>query len=238
MILFGRLERAPTITPLLLTYQPAFLVSNPLNQNYRDLTHRKTKTSLIYSNMDKEKKKREVNKVSLNQILHNYVLPNLGSILIFLVTVMLVLLTYLYLRSTRRMAKVMEAEFNIRTKPIVDIIFETPFLDMMETVVFSVKNKGSYALKLEQYQLDVTYKDPEDEFLFSIAQGVGQYINPTKKIECTQELDFSNTKLAERKDIKVIYIDATFSFLDVFDNKFKREMRVKVELVPTIIAGD
>ena len=174
----------------------------------------------------------------LSQIFHYYVLPNLGSILMFLVTVILVLLTYFYLRATRRMAKVMETEFNIRIKPIVDIIFETPFLDVMETVVFSVKNKGSYALKLEHYQLDVTYKDPEDEFLFSITQEVGQYINPTKKIECTQELDFSNTKLAERKDIKVIYINATFSFLDVFDNKFKRELRVKTELAPTIIAGD
>lgn len=174
----------------------------------------------------------------LNQIFHNFILPSLGSILIFLVTIILALITYLYLRATRRMAKVMEAEFNIRTKAIVDIIFKTPYLDVMETVVFSVKNKGSYALKLEQYQLDLTYKDPEDEFLFSIAQGVGQYINPPKKIECTQELDFSNTKIAERKDFKVIYIDATFNFLDIFDNKFKRKLRVKAELAPTRIAGD
>lgn len=174
----------------------------------------------------------------LNQIFHDYILPDLGSILMFLVTVILVLITYFYLRATRRMAKAMEAEFNIRIKPIVDIIFETPFLDIMETVVFSVKNKGIYALKLEHYQLDVTYKDPKAEFSFSIRQEVGQYINSTKKLECTQELDFSNTKLAERKEIKVIYIKATFSLLDVFDNKFKRELRVKAEIAPTRIAGD
>lgn len=173
-----------------------------------------------------------------DQVFSKYILPNLGSILMFLVTGILAILTYLYLRATRRMAKAMEAEFNIRTKPIVDIIFKTPFLECVEPVVFSVINKGSYALKLIQYQLDVTSKDIEDEIRFSIAQGLQQYINPTEKFECVQKLEFRNTKLEERRDIKSIYIDTKFSFLDVFDNKFEKKTRVQAELAPTIIAGN
>ena len=143
-----------------------------------------------------------------------------------LISIVLVIVTYFYLRATRRMAEAMHKEFALRTRPSVNILLQglvnlVRFIWIFE---WNIENKGFYSVKLLQYQITVFYqKNSAKESFYTSAIGQGVFIAPgglycikdRHNLEAIQQF----VKLGD-KDIRII-IEAKFNFLDCLGKKFQ-----------------
>ena len=119
--------------------------------------------------------------VCLNQIIQTYILPNIGSILLFFVTLGLLCVTSRYMRATRAMADVMKREQDIKLVPLIEI---SPgkisrIQQSCEIVAsFHITNKGTYFVQLIGYEVKCWHENHEEKPVFLVKEKLVKFIAP------------------------------------------------------------
>ena len=168
----------------------------------------------------------------LSQFIQTYIWPNIGSILMFLVTLALAILTFLYLRTTRKMANVVEKEFEVRTKPVVDItlIWTSSALSWIK-LHHTIENKGTYAIFLKQYLVNLTHTDLPEQSFHSCKIDVEKHIKANDNITREEKHRFDALDKSPIKKAKnIIDIDVKYIFSDIFDKEFIKTAKISTDL--------
>ena len=174
----------------------------------------------------------------LSQIFSEYILPNIGSILMFGATIGLLCLTNKYLRATRKMADAMEKELEIKLKPMVNISFDKIQIPSgirfpLYKNIYRITNAGSFSVYLSQFT--IFYYRPEtpdtpDNSIYSYAEGVHQYIGPDDSYEVSKHYpptqDMVRIVEGDKENVEVLIV-TIFDFLDARGKEFKKETREK-----------
>lgn len=168
----------------------------------------------------------------IQDIFSTYITP-IGQFLMVLVTFALVLLTVKYIKATKRMADVMSQEFEIRTKPAVDIYYDGfEGDDLVRSFIFRIENKGNYQVKFMRYSLSVTHENFRSQIFHSFSKGIERFIMPGKDFKAEHKHDLSGIKQLPLKDKEktLIYLDVTFMFKDIFEKSFSEHIEIPTNL--------
>lgn len=150
-------------------------------------------------------------------------------------SMVLAIITFFYLLATRRMAKTMYKEYELRIKPFINIYFEVNVLKMDAIWIFSYKieNKGIYPINFVQYQITLfLQKDKDRSPIFDAAYGAKVFIDQRESYSSSNEVFLKNHPLLVQggeKEHEVI-IEAKFGFLDCIGKTFEEIRRCRKSL--------
>ena len=121
-----------------------------------------------------------------------------GSFLLFLATLVLAIITFFYMLSTRKMAKsinvqsqIMQRDFELRIAPMVNIIFRhsVPY-----NYYYNVHNAGQYLVEIISAEIKFRHKIDPSINIPSVNQELNQVIYPGNSKEVKLSLDYEAIK--------------------------------------------
>lgn len=150
-------------------------------------------------------------------------------------SIILAIITFFYMRQTRRIAAATSREFELRTKLQVNIFFERSYIsdDYQYDFTCKIENKGYYSVKILQSQIRVYYlKNSERLEFYSAAVGYSVFINAGESFQIVDVHKFDGLQQLITQDEKdnPVEIDATFSFLDCLGKKVEEPRTYKIKL--------
>lgn len=160
-------------------------------------------------------------------IFSTYISP-IGEIGIFIATLILLFLTYKYLRFTRRMANVMAEEFEIKIKPIVDITKRYSMTGETFQYIYDVVNKGSFVVHFRNVETKCWHPEHPDKQTSLNLINVNKHISPGSSEEVHNNFTYKKLIQAIPNGVeitnRILHIKVSFNFLDVKGNEFEKEM--------------
>jgi len=117
----------------------------------------------------------------MSQFIQTYVLPNIGSILLFFVTLGLLYVTSRYMRATRAMADVMKREQDIKLVPLIEISSERVTSNQQLCIFvgsFLITNKGTYFVQVTGYEVKCWDEKHEEKPVFPVKEKLVKFIAP------------------------------------------------------------
>lgn len=158
----------------------------------------------------------------------DYILP-FGQVGMFIATLILLILTAIYLDFTRDMAKIMKEEFEIKFKPILEIVphgFIVNWSLLRLDTEIEILNKGSYAIYLADYNLKYWHQDFENQKTSLPKIEINKYIFPDAGLSIDDNhILFKLRQLPiTGEEEKLVIVEITFNFLDAKGNKFTEKL--------------
>lgn len=156
-----------------------------------------------------------------------YISP-IGEIGIFLATLILLFLTYKYLRFTRRMANVMAEEFEIKVKPIVEVTERSSVTGDTFEYVYEIVNKGSFVVHFRHIETKCWHlKHPNKQASLNLIN-INKHISPGSSEEVHNNFTYKKLiqAMPDGVDItdRILNIQVLFNFVDIKGNEFEKEM--------------
>jgi hypothetical protein len=166
------------------------------------------------------------------QYLFSQYISPIGGIGMFIATIILLYLTAKYLGFTKHMAVMMQKEFEIRLKPVVEIDIagiSIQWGDFHMGFTIEVFNRGSYAVYLSGYEIRYWNEDSPDR-ISALPQGeVNRMISPTEgRIQIRGGVCLSDLKDFDNLKTKYTMIEFNLSFLDIRGKKFSEKAKRKI----------
>ena len=123
------------------------------------------------------------------------------SVALVLGTVALALITYGYMKSTKKMAdsmnqqsEMMQKEFEIRLMPLVEEKVHTKSTGISKpTAEFRIANKGIYAVYCGEIEIKIKSNENENDFVVE-NMNIGQWLESRNEI--TREISFDLSRLS------------------------------------------
>jgi len=182
------------------------------------------------------KGKQKAKKTNWGQLFSQYISP-IGGMGMFVATIILLVLTAKYLGFTKDMTKMMQEEFEIRLRPIIEI--DDPGLSVNWATLtmgytFHIYNRGSYAVYLLGYSIKYWPEELIGRVYSSPEKEINEYISPNEKTEIKDSFVLSALQSLEKTKAQDKYaiIEFYFNFLDVRGKKFTEKFARKLKTYP------
>lgn len=164
-----------------------------------------------------------------NQIVSEYLSP-IGGIGVLVASIILLVLTYKYLKATKNMAEVMREEFEIKIRPFISAALERLHWSGLDlNFRFLIKNNGFFLVTLLNYEVKCWHEDYKDRKFSVLKKSTNSHIAPNGPIiiakrislSCLRDLPLGN------QTSHIINLEFKFNFLNARGEEFTVESKLK-----------